>query len=102
MRALRDDRNGPGVQAAPPPSGVDKGSEGNAMKRPGAVLLAASVVSLLSARPRAARAEEAPLPWTVRVEVAYSVEHNREAYREELQARVVQDLVSADCFQSVV
>jgi hypothetical protein len=42
------------------------------------------------------------LPWTVGVEVFYTGERNREAYRQELQARTVQTLVECDAFRNVV
>jgi len=42
------------------------------------------------------------LPWTVRVEVVYAGERNREAYRQELQARTVQALVECDAYRNVV
>jgi len=98
----RDGHNDPAAGRAPSPGGRPTRHYGDwgGTIRGGlhALLLIAAAGSLRLASAH----ENGTLPWVLRAEVSYSGEPNREAYREELQSRVVQALISGGCFQSVV
>jgi len=57
---------------------------------------------LVPAAGRLLASDEPPLPWTLQIEVAWGKDHNREIYREDLQALLLQELIAGDCYRAIV
>ena len=62
--------------------------------------LAALVLPLLLAP--AAWGAEGPVPLSLRIDVQWGQEKNRDSYREDLRSLLVQDFIARNCFASIV